>query len=278
MKGQARGAVLVMMGALVLGGAGPVAGQWALADRGCDDRERNWGNRDSERVCMAFEADFQDPGMLAIDGGQNGGVTVEGWEGNEVRVRARVWATARDSERAEEIVDDVRLSMRGGDLGASGPDTGRRESWGVNWEVMVPRSTDLEIETMNGGIRLQDVRGDIDVRALNGGVHLTQVAGDVRARTTNGGLDIELDGPRWDGEGLDAQTTNGGITLVVPSDYSAQLETGTVNGGFELDFPITVRGRIGRRLSTTLGEGGPVVRAMTTNGGVHIVRGNRSIR
>lgn len=280
MKGWARvGAVAVVAaGAMAWMGAAPAAAQWAQVDQGCDDRERGWGDRSSERVCVAFEADFQDSGSLFIDGGQNGGVRVEGWERDVVEVRARVWARARSEARAAEIVDEIRLAMRGGELYATGPDTERRENWGVSWEVMVPASTDLEIETMNGGIRLSDVRGEIDVRALNGGVDLSGVSGDVRARTTNGGLHVELDGRSWNGSGLDAQTTNGGVTVVVPADYSAQLETGTVNGGFDIDFPITIRGKIGRRLSTTLGEGGPTIRAMTTNGGVHIVRGSRSIR
>jgi hypothetical protein len=43
-----------------------------------------------------------------------------------------------------------------------------------------------------------------------------------------------------------------------------------VNGGMNIDFPITVQGTIGRRITTKLGTGGPRVRATTTNGGVRI--------
>ena len=68
------------------------------------------------------------------------------------------------------------------------------------------------------------------------------------------------------------ETHNGGVNLTVPSNYSAELETGTVNGGLQIDFPITVSGRISRRLTTTLGAGGPRIRAMTTNGGVTVRR------
>jgi DUF4097 and DUF4098 domain-containing protein YvlB len=208
----------------------------------------------------------------------NGGVQVEGWSRSGVEVRAKVWANARSAERAREIADDVRVSMRDGRLRADGPDTGRNESWGVSWEVTVPYETDLDIETMNGGIGVTDVQGDIVFRAQNGGVHLAGVGGDVSGRTTNGGVHVELDGRRWDGAGLDVETTNGGVTLAVPADYSARLETGTVNGGMELDFPVTVQGRIGKRLSTTLGDGGPTVRAVTTNGGVRISRAGSAIR
>jgi hypothetical protein len=222
---------------------------------------------------MVMSADVEDVGRLTVDGGTNGGVSVEGWSGTEVRVQARVWANASTEARAEELADGVRLRYDDGALSASGPEAGRRESWGVNWVVSVPFDTDLDIETHNGGISVREVSGRIRFDALNGGVHLEGVGGDVEGRTQNGGLHVELSGDHWQGDGLDVETVNGGVTVYVPSDYSAQLETGTVNGGIDVDFPVTVRGRIGRSLSVALGDGGAIVRAVTTNGGVNIVRG-----
>jgi hypothetical protein len=52
--------------------------------------------------------------------------------------------------------------------------------------------------------------------------------------------------------------------------YQHEVHAGTVNGGLNIDFPITVQGRIGRHITTTLGAGGPKIRAMTNNGGVTI--------
>jgi hypothetical protein len=271
------GLVFGVAAVVVLGAeAEHAAAQWQQTDVGwC---EENRGGRDQDRYCVALEAAFDAPSSLAVDGGTNGGVTVEGWGGDVVEVRAKVWANARSLERAEEIADEVEPRMVRGRLTADGPDTGRRESWGVSWEVRVPYDTDLDIETFNGGIAVSDVTGRIRFEALNGGVHLTEVGGDVVGRTTNGGLHIELVGSTWEGEGIDVETTNGGVTLRVPEDYSARLETGTVNGGIDIDFPVTVQGRVGRRLTTTLGEGGPTIRAFTTNGGVHITRSGRTIR
>lgn len=193
-------------------------------------------------------------------------------------VVANVWAYARSDERAEELAQSVELSMRGGTLSADGLESGRRESWGVSFEVMVPNATDLDVETFNGGIHVTDVEGRIRIEALNGAVHLTRISGDVVGRTTNGGLHVVLEGSEWDGEGLDVETVNGGVTITVPSDYSADLQARTVNGGIDIDFPVTVRGRIGRQLATTLGDGGAPIRAVTTNGGVKIKRGGRSVR
>ena len=88
--------------------------------------------------------------------------------------------------------------------------------------------------------------------------------------TTNGGVNVELTGDRWDGEQLDVQTTNGGVNMTMPENYSAHLETGTVNGNISVDFPITVQGRITKELSVNIGSGGPIIRAITTNGGVRV--------
>lgn len=257
----------------VLASVGPAQGQvrWERGGEGwCDE---DWGGRERDRHCEVLTARVPSTGALVVDGGANGGVHVEAWGGDDVEVRAKVWANAGTEERARELAAQVEVRLDGGRLEAEGPRTGRRESWGVSYEIRAPARTDLDIQTRNGGIEVTGLAGDIRFEAMNGGVHLTGVGGDVRGSTRNGGLHVELSGDQWQGRGLDARTTNGGVTLLVPDGYSAELETGTVNGGFDIDFPVTVRGRIGRELRTTLGNGGPTVRVVTTNGGVRIRRG-----
>lgn len=232
--------------------------------------DHDWGDRD--RVCEVLTATVPATGTVSVDAGRNGGIDVQAWEGQGVEIRAKVWATARDEDRAQEIARAVEIQVRDGQIRADGPDTGRREGWGVSYEIRVPRTTDLDLTTGNGGIGVENVTGDIHFAARNGGVHLSGVGGDVRGRTTNGTLHVELAGSTWTGTGLDVETRNGGVRLEIPDDYSAELVTGTVNGGIDIDFPVTVQGRIGRRLHTTLGDGGPTIRAVTTNGGVRIIR------
>jgi DUF4097 and DUF4098 domain-containing protein YvlB len=83
---------------------------------------------------------------------------------------------------------------------------------------------------------------------------------------------VRLAGDKWRGEGLDVETTNGAVTLRIPEKYSADLETGTVNGSIHLGFPIMVQGKIGKSLEATLGDGGAPVRVKTINGGVKLKR------
>jgi len=81
---------------------------------------------------------------------------------------------------------------------------------------------------------------------------------------------VRLSGATWTGAGMDVETTNGGVTLNVPSGYSAALEVGTVNGGIRSDFPTAAPDRRGRTLRATLGSGGPLLKLRTVNGGVRI--------
>ena len=64
-----------------------------------------------------------------------------------------------------------------------------------------------------------------------------------------------LGGDRWDGTGLDVQTSNGGVKLSIPDPYNAELTTRTVNGGFRSDVAMTVQGELSPRrgISATIG-------------------------
>ncbi len=233
-----------------------------------DDDERS-------RACEMRELGFR-PGArpIVVDAAPNGAVAVTGWDRDSVHVRAVVAASARTDVDAQALLRDVRVDATGGTVRAEGPERARRSSWWVHYEVRVPRRADVRAETVNGPLWASDVAGRIDLETTNGPVTLADLAGDVHAHATNGPLTVALSGARWEGAGLDAETQNGPVTLTVPEGYSAQLETGTVNGPMRVDIPITLQGRIGRlsRITTTLGSGGAPVRVVTTNGPLTIRR------
>jgi len=181
--------------------------------------------------------------------------------------------TSADTDAAARaIAGRITIRTGGGTVIADGPAHQSHENWSVSYEVFVPQNIDLNLTAHNGGIAISDVRGHIEFATVNGGVSLHRLAGNVQGHTINGGLSVELAGDRWDGDQLDATTTNGGVSMSVPAAYSAHLETGTVNGHINIDFPVTVQGEIRRSLSVDLGSGGSMIRAITTNGGVSIRR------
>jgi hypothetical protein len=113
--------------------------------------------------------------------------------------------------------------------------------------------------------------GGVQVPAL-GDVVLSRRAGDLKGYTQNGGLRIELAGDRWEGQGLDVETRNGAVRLTLPANYSTELETGTVHGRVEIDFPATIHPGRHRLFAATFGSGGPKIRTVTTNGSVTVRR------
>lgn len=237
----------------------------------CRDRAgRNRGNDDRARVCDVREKRISAPRLLDIDGQQNGSVSVHGWDRSEVLILAKIQADAEEASDARDIASGISIDVNGGRVRADGPSMRRRQSWSVSYDVWAPRQTDLRVATQNGGVSVDDMDARLDLGAVNGGISLRGVSGDVRGETTNGPLTVALDGDQWRGPGLDLRTTNGPVSLEIPDGYSARLETGTVNGPMMIDFPVTLQGQIGRRISTQLGRGGAPIRAITTNGPVEI--------
>ena len=262
-----------MWGALLLTAAGAVsagAQEWRVVpgDDWCNDRDGD-GNR--ARFCEVRETTLRPAGTVTVDATPNGGISVTGGGEDALRLQAKVLAVAGSDEAARQMASEVHVRTSG-TISAEGPATRSREWWTVSYRLTVPVRTDLDLRSHNGGITLTGVRGRTEFETTNGGVKITDAGGSMHGRTTNGGVKVALTGSSWDGDGLDVTTTNGGVVLEVPSDFNAHLETGTVNGGVQMDFPVRVQGRLGRDLSTDLGSGGPTIRAKTTNGGVTVRR------
>jgi hypothetical protein len=239
------------------------------AQRWLENCQTNW-NHDRAHFCELRNLTLKPASTLSVDGRENGGVAFHGRDQNEVRIVALVQADADDDNQAAALAKAIRIDTEGGRIHAVGPSYQRRTSWSVSYEIYVPRRSNLDAITQNGGVSAEAIEGNLDFQAVNGGIRITDVAGDVRGQTVNGGVSATLSGSSWRGRGLTLRTTNGGVDIRIPSRYNAQLETGTTNGGMRVDFPITVRGMIGKHIQTQLGSGGPVVSAVTTNGGVRI--------
>jgi hypothetical protein len=238
-------------------------------DRWCDDGGDD--ERGRFRHCEVREATLTPGGSIGVDARPNGAIRVGGAPRNDVRIRTKVVTLAESEAEARSVAAEV-VVRTDGTVRAEGPPQSRHRQWWASFDLSVPARSDLDLTSMNGGITIEDVGGTIAFKTMNGGVSLESVSGDVRGRTTNGGVNVRFAGGAWDGEGLDVSTTNGGVTLTVPEDFSARLETGTVNGQLGVDFPVTLQGRLDRRLALDLGGGGRIVRVTTTNGGVRLRR------
>lgn len=237
-------------------------------DQPCNDE---WSNDGRDSYCFVRELPYTPDGKpMAIDGGENGGIAVKGWDRSTVRVLYRVKARAHSPERAKELAESIKVGRSGGKIRPEGPSTDEREWWSAEIKVWVPRSSDLWLRTTNGPVGVQRVRGTMDIASVNGPVSLVDLAGAVQARAENGPLHVELEGTRWQGAGLDAAAENGPVDFELPRNYSALVETGTINGPSTIEYTLTLKGQSHGHMIATLGSGGPPVRVVTDNGPFHM--------
>lgn len=243
----------------------------------CSDN--NWSSDGKESYRDLREMSIPAGGTLDVDAGRNGGISVKGENRSDILVRACVQALGTTLDAAKAAVASVKITTSGG-VRADGPE---ESNYSVSFQILVPRSTDLTLKAHNGGISINAVNGNIQFETINGGVNLADLSGEVRGRTTNGGVNVALAGKGWEGNGMDVQTSNGGVRLQVPENYAANFEAGTVNGGFSSDIPAlnvtteNVKGDYGRsrtrRIETSLNGGGAPIKVATTNGGIRITSG-----
>jgi DUF4097 and DUF4098 domain-containing protein YvlB len=190
-----------------------------------------------------------------------------------VLVRTRVEASGETEGAAAIVASRVMIDGSGGQVRATGPEVENNSGWSVSYEIFVPQVSDVTLKTHNGGITISDVRGQIHFDAVNGGVHLRRVAGDVSGATVNGGIDVELAGAILDAHQMELTTHNGGVTVAMPSHYSARIQAETGMGRIQSDFPMPqdADGK-SRRLDFSIGSGGPPIHITTGNGSIRLKR------
>jgi len=227
----------------------------------------NQGNRNRAGFCEVRETTVA-ASVLTVDGRQNGGISIKGADRADILVRAMVQSQGESDAEARTTGAQVIVHTAGGAVQADGPTD---KSWSVSYEIFIPRHTDLTLHTNNGGVSISGVQSSIEFHAVNGGISLKDVGGNVHGDTVNGGVSVTLTNATWAGQGLDVTTSNGGVSMKVPEQFSALLDVATVNGGMNVRLPNAPQLQRGQNhFSLTLGAGGPLIRVRTHNGGVSI--------
>src|SRR6266702_40408 len=182
----------------------------------------------------------------------NGTVEVQGWDRNEVEVRAVKTAKQKESD-LERVSIEVDAKPDAVSVATRYPQNEGVEVT-VDYTIHVPHSARVEhIGTVNGTLRIA-------------GVELVE-----DLHTVNGNIDLEL-AHLQDKTGATAETTNGSLVLAVPSDMQANVEARCLNGNFYSELPITMEStQRPREMHGKLGRGGAPIHLRTVNGGIRLI-------
>lgn len=250
--------------------------KWNLENDGCGGVRWSkglYGNYDEEAFdLISREISLSEiPKELKIEGSRHGGVLVNVWDKNEIRIKACIQARGRTEEEAKKIAATVSVLTGGGTIKADSPYSSAEDvPYGVNYDIKIPKNLNLKITTVNGGINISGTESVVDFSIENGGAVLNNLAGDVSGKIDNGSMTIRLAGKQWNGGGLDAQIGNGNISLLIPKDYSARLETGTRWGSLVSEIGDVKQSVKNNNLSFDIGNGGATLKVLTGSGNIQI--------
>jgi hypothetical protein len=158
-------------------------------------------------------------------------IRVTAWEGATVaaRITTQGWKIGGDINIVDrQTGDQIDIEVRF-----------PRHMLEINWrnrrvdiEIKVPRNADLDLQTGDGNVDVQGVKGTILLRSGDGKLNLSELEGTLRASTGDGNIDMR--NARGD---LTLHTGDGRID-VAGIDGSLRAETGDgrvqVNGRFDL--------------------------------------------
>jgi hypothetical protein len=228
-----------------------------------------------------------------------GSIRVQGYSGNEVLLVAHKTIKARNQDKLQKALEEVKLDLteKGNtvDIFVDGPfrchDRRGHSEWRdpgyevqYDFELRVPFQTNLDISTVNqGDIEVGKVEGEFEVSNVNGKIRMSDVAGSGEAQTVNG--EVQVIFARSPGGNCEFKTVNGEVDLSFPGDLSADFRMKTFNGEIYSDFPVThltaapakkeqEKGKFvyksDRFFGVRTGKGGPEIKLDTLNGDIYI--------
>jgi hypothetical protein len=225
--------------------------------------------------CSAYRNDFERTYPLQPGGSfelqnVNGTVEVQGWDRNEVEIRA-----TKSSRTSHSDLDRVHIDVNAKPDAVSvitqyPQDEGVEVA--VDYTIRLPHTARVEhISTVNGTLRISGVDTLRDLRTVNGNIEIYEGGGTVHAKTTNGNVRLELARFQNSNE-ASAESTNGSVILAVLPDAQARIEARSLNGDFRTELPLALESSLTpREIRGTLGKGGGSIRLRTVNGSIRVV-------
>ena len=227
-------------------------------------------------------------GSVTILGAPMGSITIEGWERNEVDITADLeWQapTAADLDRLAVVnnfavdadTNHIRIMTTGThdkkfmkQVAKNFPKTLLGLPWKINYKVMVPAITDLEIDAGTGPVKLSGVEGSIRLNAFQSDADLSLTGGFFTAIIQRGAVTLRIPARSWHGMGASLQLAGGTLDVSLMPGFSGDIDAtvlrlGEIKNSYQLEpregnaiTPRVLEGRAGAggaRLSFTVGDG-----------------------
>ena len=208
----------------------------------------------------------------------NGSVRVESWENPALSLVAV--KKAKGSNAAETLAQtDVKIQKTATTIEIETV-LPKNSAWSffswwgrasaeVTYELKLPPSVAVQVETVNGRIVAEHRSGPLVLNTVNGAIHVSGQEGEVRATTVNGSVEVTFAG---NARKSSLETVNGSVTLTAARESSIRYSLQTVNGRIRSEFAdLKVEGKWGpKEARGELNGGREAVSVETVNGSVRL--------
>ncbi len=144
-----------------------------------------------------------------------------------------------------------------------------RNNESISFEVLVPKSFNIDVNTSGGSIYLDELNGSLQARTSGGSLSLNNLGGVIDARTSGGSISVNESGGnisvRTSGGSISAKNTAGKVEIstsggsISLDNLSGEVEASTSGGSIrahmlKVEGPISLR-TSGGSIRATLPEG-----------------------
>lgn len=245
------------------------AAQQARHHEDADQDEEAWSDDLPEKEEIRRTVELSSSSHVEIRS-INGSVDVETSDTNTAEIL--VVRSAR--KRADFEVRKFTIEATAGGLIIAGDNDrgGRKVDVRARVTVKLPRSIALDVEGVNGRVRVGEIDGKILISGVNGSVNVARAHSTSSISGINGKVVITLQ--ELDASGLEISGVNGKVELHFAESLNAELSVDGINGNVYSEIGnITVKGRIEpSSFKGKIGDGGPMIRVTGVNGNVELLR------
>lgn len=242
------------------------------------------GDAQAREVEKTF--DVSPGGTLKLETNR-GSIRVGTHNSDQVSVRVEIEGSNEDDMQIE-------FSNSGNDVTVIGEQEGQSKGfWGgsnytkVAFDIKVPKSYNLDVDTAGGSIKIQDLNGRVeantsggsiklgridgivDVNTSGGSIKVDEVTGTIRAHTSGGSVKATISKqPTGDSK---LTTSGGSIKVYLAEDIAVDLSARTSGGRVKSDFDVN--GETSKRsIRGAINGGGPKLTLKTSGGSVKVMK------
>lgn len=204
----------------------------------------------------------------------NGGITITGSPtADSVTVRAEMSVRGYSQEEADTNLHQLEVGNETTDgklrLFGKYPSTGLSNcSPSFAFTLTIPQRLEVELESHNGDLTVNDLTGNLKSTTHNGDIELKGQSPKVALETHNGNVIADFAGRgSLDGE---VTTHNGNVVLSFPGEVDATVAASTQNGSLKASDRLTDAKQSRRQLNGRVGSGAGKLNVTTHNGNVSV--------